>query len=422
MSSNKFDVIIVGAGPSGSMTGYYLAKAGVRVAIFDMHKFPREKACGGGLQVKAAKQIPIDLNPVLRGTLKGITFSFRLGDRYSKKYHHPLVYSVLRTEFDNLLLESAQRSGANVYDGIKIISTDSLKPDLVSVQTDIGEYLCNVLVGADGANSITRKGINALTDYFWQVGLYGEIPEEYLNKHLIEYEKMRVDWGTLPSGYAWIFPKNGYCNIGVGSPTLIGHRLRSYLQEFIEHEEVLKNGAFEKLRFSGHKLPTLTKTTKFCKQSIILVGDAAGLIEPLTGDGISYALHSSHIAARCILKNLNNGSYDFKDYEIAVRDEIVNELNFSRKLLTLFITFPHIAHEVIKDNDRVWEAFCRVLRGEESYGIFRQMVFGLPKLIWYPLSKFTSFYESRRLSGKGFKETKFFLALGKLLAPILKRI
>jgi geranylgeranyl reductase family protein len=422
MSDNKFDVIIVGAGPSGSMTGYYLAKAGARVAIFDKHKFPREKACGGGLQVKAAKQIPIDLSPVLRGTLKGITFSFRLGDRYSKKYHHPLVYSVLRTEFDNLLLESAQSAGAKVYDGINVISIVSLKPDLVSVQTDAGEYLCNVLLGADGANSITRKSINALTDYFWQVGLYGEIPEEYLNRHLVDYEQMRVDWGTLPSGYGWIFPKNGYCNIGVGSPTLIGHRLRSYLQDFIEHENILKNGAFDKLRFSGHKLPTITKTTKFYKQSIILVGDAAGFVEPLTGDGISYALHSSHLAAGSILKNLNNGGYDFKDYEIAVRDEIVSELNFSRKLLTLFITFPNIAHEVIKDNDRVWYAFCKVLRGEESYGVFRQMVLGLPKLIWYPLSKFTSFYESRRLSGKGSKETKFFLALGKLLAPMLKRI
>jgi len=96
MNSNKFDVIIVGAGPSGSMAGYYLAKAGVRVAIFDKMKFPREKACGGGLQVKAAKRIPFDLTSILRGTLQGITFSFRFDDRYSKKYHLPLVYSVLR--------------------------------------------------------------------------------------------------------------------------------------------------------------------------------------------------------------------------------------------------------------------------------------------------------------------------------------
>ena len=86
MNSNKFDVIIVGAGPSGSMTGYYLAKAGVRVAIFDKEKFPREKACGGGLQVKAAKRIPFDLTSIIRGTLQGITFSFRFDDRYSKKY------------------------------------------------------------------------------------------------------------------------------------------------------------------------------------------------------------------------------------------------------------------------------------------------------------------------------------------------
>src|ERR1700757_5205815 len=148
MINNKFDVIIIGAGPSGSMTGYYLAKAGVRVAIFDKQRFPREKACGGGLQVKAAERIPFDLKSVLRGTLRGITFSFRLGDMYSKRYHLPLVYSVLRIEFDNLLLEAAREAGATVYDNLKVTGVESLKPDLVSVQTNAGEYLCNIAVGA----------------------------------------------------------------------------------------------------------------------------------------------------------------------------------------------------------------------------------------------------------------------------------
>lgn len=422
MSSNKFDVIIVGAGPSGSMTGYYLAKAGVRVAIFDKMKFPREKACGGGLQVKAAKRIPFDLTSVLRGTLQGITFSFRFDDRYSKKYHLPLVYSVLRIELDNLLLESAKDLGATVYDRTNVISVESLKPDLVSVQTDVGDFLCNVLVGADGANSITRKSVNALNDYFWQVGLYGEVPEEYLNKNVIDYEQMRVDWGTLPSGYGWIFPKNGYCNIGVGSPAIIGNRLRSYLKDFIENENVLKNGAFDKLRFSGHKLPTFTNTTKLHRQSIILVGDAAGLVEPLTGDGISYALHSAELAADSILRNLNNGKFDFKEYEIGVKNEIVTELNYSRKLMSLFITFPRLAHEVLKNNERVWESFCKILRGEESYSVFRQMGFGLSRFIWYPLSKFISFYEPRRLLANTSKETNFLRSFRKLLIPLLKRI
>jgi geranylgeranyl reductase family protein len=422
MSSNKFDVIIVGAGPSGSMTGYYLAKAGVRVAIFDKKKFPREKACGGGLQVKAARRIPFDLTSILRGTLDGITFSFRFGDRYSKKYHLPLVYSVLRLEFDNLLLESAKDLGAEVYDGTGVMSVESLKPDLVSVQTYAGDFLCNVLVGADGANSITRKSVNSLADYFWQVGLYEEVPEEYLNKYVIDYEKMRVDWGTLPSGYAWIFPKDSYCNIGVGSPSIIGNTLKSYLKEFIENERVLKDGAFEKLQFRGHKLPTIINTTKLYRQSIILVGDAAGFVEPLTGDGISYAVHSAELAADSILRNLNNGIFDFKDYEIDVKKEIVSELDYSRKLMGLFITFPRLAHEVLKNNERVWESFCKVLRGEESYRVFRQFGFGLSRFAWYPLRKFISFYEPRRLLESPNKETTFLRVLRKLLVLLLKWI
>ncbi len=422
MSNKKFDVIIVGAGPSGSMTAYYLAKAGVGVAIFDKHRFPREKACGGGLQVKAAKRIPFDLTPIQRGILRGITFSFKFGDRFSKKYPFPLVYGVLRIEFDNLLLESAKDLGAKVYDSTNVISIKSLKPDLVSVQTDVGDFLCNVLVGADGANSITRKSVNSLADYFWQVGLYCEVPEEYLNEKVIDYEQIRVDWGTLPSGYGWIFPKNGFCNIGVGSPTIIGNRLKSYLKEFIENENLLKNGAFEKLRFSGHKLPTLSNTTKLFRQSIVLVGDSAGLVEPLTGDGISYALHSSELAAEFILRNLINGIFDFNDYEIKVKKEIASELNYSRKLMSLFIAFPRLSHEILKNNERVWESFCHVLRGEESYEVFRKTAFGLSKLIWYPLSKFISFYEPRRLLENPSKETNCPHVLRKLFVPLLKRI
>jgi geranylgeranyl reductase family protein len=396
-NNNKFDVIIVGAGPSGSMTGYYLARAGVRVAIFDKQRFPREKACGGGLQVKAVQRIPFDLKSVLRGTLRGITFSFGLGDQYSKTYHLPLFYSVLRIEFDNFLLESAQQAGANVYDNVKVLSVESLKPDLVSVKTDAGEYLCNIVVGADGANSVTRKSVNTVTDYFWQVGLYSEVPEEYLNTHTIDYEQMRVDCGTIPSGYGWIFPKQGYCNIGAGCPTIIGYRLRSYLKEFLEHENVLKNGAVEKLLFSGHKLPTLTNATKLYKQSIILVGDAAGLIDPFTGDGISCALQSSELAADATLQNLNRGKFDFEEYETAVKSEIGSELRYSRKLMSFFITFPRMTYEVFKHSDKIWRAVCRIFRGEESYSVFRRKKLGPFEFVWHSIDKFTSFYERRRL-------------------------
>jgi hypothetical protein len=133
-------------------------------------------------------------------------------------------------------------------------------------------------------------------------------------------------------------------------------------------------------------------------------------------------LHSSHLAAGSILRNLNNGIFDFKGYDSAVKNEIVGELNFSRRLLSFFIAFPRLTHEVIKYNERVWEAFCKVLRGEESYGAFGQTTFGLSGFIWHPVSKLASLYERRRFLENRSEETTFFRVLRKLFIPLLKRI
>jgi geranylgeranyl reductase family protein len=417
----RYDVLIVGGGPAGSMTAYRLAKAGLRVLIVDAKVFPRDKPCGGGLQHKAALRIPFDWQAVNRGSLHGLAFSLRFGERFTRKYPEPLVYSVLRVEFDNLLVCAAQEAGAELWGGVRVTGvTDS--GSFACVHTDRGDLEGRFVVGADGANSVVRPTVNARSDYFWQVGFYCEIPRKYIISEAIDDDCMRVDWGTLPSGYAWIFPKNETVNVGIGCPASIGRMIKPYLAEFLKTEGALLPGAFEQLRFTGHQLPTLKKTTVVAKGRILLVGDAAGLIEPFTGDGISYGLHSAEIAAETLRSALESSVLDVREYQRRIMCEIGSELFWSRKLQSFFVTFPRMIHEVFRHNDKVWGAFGRVLRGEESFRVFRQKKFGALEFLWLPVDAFVERYETKKLTNLENGHNSFLDQASRVMGYIFQKI
>jgi flavin-dependent dehydrogenase len=109
---------------------------------------------------------------------------------------------------------------------------------------------------------------------------------------------------------------------------------------------------------------------------VVLVGDAAGLVEPFTGDGISFACHSAATAAKCICEALSSGLPDLRSYAAAIRSELLEELSWSRKLLSLSVAFPGYVYRLFKENDAVWHIFCKVLRGEESFGKLKSEILG----------------------------------------------
>lgn len=400
MNSTHYDVIVIGGGPSGSMTAYFLAKAGVRTALIDADVFPRSKPCGGGLQARTLLDIPFDLSHLFRGTMHRMSLSFALCDAWTRAYPQPLVYSVLRSEFDYHLLRCAESAGVAVYQASPLRGLDLNGGGPVSVRIDGKELRAHCLVGADGANSVVRGLLNGREDYFWQAAVYCEVPDELVNPDTVQQDCMMVDRGTLPSGYAWVFPKVGYVNIGAGGPVTMARHLKRYVMAFIDTRRLLKSSLPERWGLIGHQLPTLTARTRLAGRRVVLVGDAAGLVEPFTGDGISLACRSARVASDCIYQALNSGVIDLNEYHDRLLAQIGGELLWSRKLLSISMSFPRLIHHLFKNNDRVWQTFCKTLRGEESFQRLKKDVLGPFEFAWKAIDLFTQLRERNILRPK----------------------
>jgi geranylgeranyl reductase family protein len=373
---NRYDVIVIGGGPAGAMTGYHLAKAGIRVLVLEAKQFPRQKPCGGGLQRRAMASIPFDIAPIVRGTIHRVSVSYGLGVPCQRAYAEPLVHTILRPEFDEFLLHQAERSGAAICQGVRCRGLELTPDGFVRIDSGAGPFLARCVVGADGANSVVRTLLNPRDRYFWQAALFCEVPRELLNAHALDMESIRVDWGTLPSGYAWAFPKRDYVNFGAGAPISVARHLKAYVSQFLRASDMVCEQASRRLNFVGHQLPTLTPEAQIANRRVLLVGDAAGFIEPFTGDGISFACQSAEMAARCISRSLSSSHVDLRSYTAAVRAELMDELGWSRKLLSLSAAFPSRIYRIFKENDVVWHTFCKVLRGEDSFRHLKKEILG----------------------------------------------
>ena len=424
LSKNHFDVIVVGGGPAGATAAYSLASAGVDVAIFDRATFPRDKSCGGGLQAKVFSHLPLDVTPVVRNSLYGICFTHQFGDRFTNRCHEPVVYGALRRELDGYLIDQAVKRGARLFDGTRVTGFLQQGEGKVDLSTDAGAFSCQVLIGADGANGVVRRALNNEQAFFNQAGLSFEIERDRIIEDRLDHQIMRVDWGTLPSGYAWIFPKGDFLNIGVGTPAAFSKRLKPYLYDFLCHERILKTERIDldTLHVSGHKLPSWTDRTTLVDQNVLVIGDAAGLIEPLTGDGISYGVQSARLAADVVARWLNGRRSDLSEYREAVQRAIVPELTSSRTLMTFLNAFPRMAHEILKRNERIWQLLSRILTGEESYASLRRSYLGRFDALSEFIERFALFYETRRLLDPKGSETLFQRAIRLIVGPVLERV
>ena len=376
-----YDVIVVGAGPSGTILSYVLAQNGVNVLLLDKEKLPRYKACGGGINIRTAHLIPFDITEVIENTIYGAMLSHKNSSPILRTYHKPLTYMVMRDKFDYLLASQAQAAGAHIIDQCKVISIET-KKDRVIVHTTVSTYTANIIVGADGANSVVARSAGLARRSQRSMGIDCQLMVD--DRSLAKWNgTVGIECGGVYGGYCWIFPKQDCLSVGIGGPDRYTRYMKSYLMHFIEKQHF---SSYDIKSLRGHALPHGYNNTHLAASRSLLIGDAAGFVDPLTGDGIYYSIKSALLAAPIIMESLKGNRTILAEYEKAVNTELVPELQTGRVLSRFTGRFPRAYVKLLTTNDRVWDFFCRILRGQTTYTNFKQK-FGPLKFIFQSIFK-----------------------------------
>jgi geranylgeranyl reductase family protein len=305
------DAIIVGAGPAGSTAAFRLATEGARVLVLDRQRFPRDKPCGGGVTIRGANLLPFPIDPVVERVVTQINVTRgHHGPRREVSAGEPLVLMTQRRRLDAFLIEQAVAAGAEFRDGTRVREIAFVN-DGVRVRTDAGVITATALVGADGANGVSRQALGAPPPSY-AVALEGNLARSAAHFDDTAYESTALlEFDTVPGGYGWIFPKGDHVNFGVGGWSDQGPRLRDHLAEIcIAHGVEIDE--LEHIR--GHRLPIRRSGTPVATARAVLVGDAAGLVDPFSGDGMYEAFMSSRLAAETIADLLSGAAPDLSAY------------------------------------------------------------------------------------------------------------
>ena len=290
---DRFEAIIVGAGPAGSTAARRLALRGRAVLLLERAKLPRHKACGGGLTGNVRKALDFELGDVVETRIQRILYVFK--GRYSvlHRLEGLNMEMVQRPLFDNLLTKKAVEAGATLLDETplkRLVLDNGTK----LVETPKGTFQADVVIGADGAASLTARAAGLRPNARPGIAMDAEVtvPADTFQA----WKRTAIfDFGLVPHGLGWVFPKGTFFSIGVGTFDERCANIRAHLDALIRCHDCLSDPLSMTVRAAP--LPNWTHEEPLARDGVFLVGDAAGLLDPLSGEGISYAVRSGVIAS-----------------------------------------------------------------------------------------------------------------------------
>jgi geranylgeranyl reductase family protein len=355
------DVTVIGAGPAGALLAYLLATHGLRVILLEKVRLPRVKPCGGGLNQKTVALLPFAITSVVERVVQRLVFTQNLRRAFTRIYPEPLVTLVTRCRFDHFLVQQAAAVGVQVYDNCRVTRLENGTRH-VTLHAHSLSWHSRYIAFADGARGTLRRQLGFAATAPHDIGLDMEVaagPQCPWTP-----EALYIDWGSWPQCYAWAFPKADHWSIGVKGPAPQSSLLVSYLRQFMQCWQL--QPANGKLPYLAHMLPTRLPGMPLVRGRALVLGDAAGLLEPFTGEGIYYALRSAYLAADALLHASANNTSPLA-YEAAIDTEIMPELHAARALQKLFDTCPRLLHFLVRRRPRYWHALAKILRGERGF-------------------------------------------------------
>jgi len=338
----SYDVAIVGAGPAGSTAAYHLATGGASVLLLDKSTFPRDKPCGGGVTARAARLLPFSIEPVVEDVVDRLECGLRNRHRITRRARGPLVYMTQRRRLDHFLLERAADAGVEVREG---------------ETADARELDARIVIGADGCNGASAKQLGLAEGIFHGVALEANYPHEARWAGA-----MAVEIAVIRGGYGWIFPKGDHVNVGVGGNPEEGPRLRAELRRMCETYGIDPDAASD---IRGYRLPQRLPGSKLARGKTAVIGDAAGLVDPFTGDGMYEAFLSARLVSDAALDVLAGRAENLDAYHAAVERRITPLTRAGWGAKRAFERFPRATYALIR-LPVTFRALDKLLQGDLS--------------------------------------------------------
>ena len=375
-----YDVVIVGGGPAGSTAAKVLAKQKRKVLLIDKARFPREKPCGGGLTAKVLKEFPyVKKHDLIESySYGGYVYATDMNNRVEIKKDTPIMATVLRKKFDAGLIKLAVDQGCTLLEGKKVVDITFSKNHVKTI-IDTGEcFESKVIIGSDGMWSLTRKkaGLDPIQNTF-AISLFNEykIDEQLIDQYFSpkRYGHLHLKLNGL-AGYGWVFSKKNHINIGIGEMkpyhATNKKQLKPIFQEYVQRlkEEGIIPEEISSNNVKGAALPT-QPMPKTYGDNVLLCGDAAGLINPITGEGIHYAMYSGRIAANVIhtaLHQNNTSSRFLSTYEKQWKHTFGKDISLFQQATKQWDKTDFKYFKLLKQDEQLKDMILEIMMGNAS--------------------------------------------------------
>jgi geranylgeranyl reductase family protein len=326
-------VLIIGGGPAGASAAHTLASHGLDTALIDKAVFPRDKLCGGLLTLRSRKIysriFAAAWEPLVDFTAHGVKF-FHRASLLNEVADGSELYFTRRLDFDHYLLDQAIARGTTAYLGDAVVALD-IHEKICRLRSG-AEFSFDFLVGADGVNSLVAKNLfgKAFDHNSIAFALEMEVDRRQFPQPLDDPE---IVFGLARWGYGWVFPKKDTLTVGIGGLHAKNPELKRAFLAFL----ATRFGGIPAGRIKGHYLPFGDYRKVPGRGNVLLCGDAAGLVEPISGEGIAFAMQSGLYAAEAIIEAAASGRDALPCYRRRYR-EITRDFDHANRLR--YLLFP----------------------------------------------------------------------------------
>lgn len=360
-----YDVIVAGAGPAGATAARHCTLAGLNTLVLDKDEFPRAKTCGGGLTLAAVRELGLPLPRAHQ--IQAVNTLRSYYGNHSRKVVRPdnFMFLIDRAAFDKFLLDQAIDAGAI----FKTAAVQTITQDqcLTYVTTRHSTLTARYVIGADGVQSRAACHVRGpFSRYGKGFCLTAEVPVDNFPTPP-PIGEINIHYGKVPLGYGWVFPKEKTALVGIGGISAALKNPRAVWSDFLCNLGIAGDS---RLQVKGAFLPIGGLPRRVGRNRVLLAGDAAGFVEPFTGEGIKYAVRSGKLAAKAVIEGCRTNRPAIGYYRRLCAKAINRELQAAFKLSLLFFGCAGPMHRVFRSEPEYFRGLLDVLAGETDFTRF----------------------------------------------------